>query len=137
MDMTSVTEASMIVDVAKTHAASKAQVYYNDQLLLSTFQNGNVDDVSFDWQTDVMDPLEEAIGKSVYFIPGTTSTEYEKNLSPAYVDGAFSWPHQSTDLAEDKKTDEGFESTAASKDKSWMAGIAPWFFVSLWTGLCS
>lgn len=130
MDMTSVKEASRVVDVVTKYAHNTAQLWYKSELFLSTFQDGTVDSVDFDWQWDVITPIESQLdGGYVKFVPGITSTDYQAAFSPSYVDGVFTWPHQSTPLSQDKQNDVAFQNTAAYTNKLWMAGIAPWFFV--------
>lgn len=126
--MTSVSDGSMIVDIITKYADSPAHYLLDDKLFLSTFQEtDSFADVSFDWQKDVIEPIEKKTGKSVVFVPGTYKTDVEQLFSDDFTDGVFSWPHQSMSIEKDQKLDQSFADTAASSDKMWMASVAPWF----------
>lgn len=94
MDMTSVTDPKMIVDLVTKYKDSPATLYIDGGgLMLSTFQ---LTQPKFDWQSAVLDPINAKLsgGKTVSFWPGTLNNNGGMVFADSYMpysDGQFPW----------------------------------------------
>ena len=123
-DLTSVTSASMIVNLTNTYSAHPAQLHVDGKPMLSTFQTT---DPAWNWKTDVLDHLTHA----PLFIPGTMSNtaEWAFQHSNSYADGLFPWIHPTLTTSQESAIDAEYAGNRSSfNNKKWIAPVAPWFF---------
>lgn len=125
-DMTSVKDPNMIVRLQNQYAKSPSQLYYNNRLFMSTFDI--TDNPNFNWKNDVLNKIVTSNGNKVYFVPGTTQGSAKDLFARSYVDGVFNWIHPGDTYSSDLARDKTFNQQRDATKKTWMQGIAPWFY---------
>jgi glucan endo-1,3-alpha-glucosidase len=93
-------------------------------MFLSTFEGANA---PFNWEIDIKAVLA-ARGLPVYFVPMFNQWQAPAPNAYPFVDGLFRWINPSLGFANEIKVDADYAALRAATGKTWMAGVAPWFF---------
>ncbi|CAF0832576.1 unnamed protein product [Adineta steineri] len=106
------------------YGAHPNHLWYQNKMFLSTFEGANA---PFNWDTDIKAVLA-ASGLPVYFVPMFNQWQAPAPNTYPFVDGLFRWTNPSLGFANDIQVDADYAALRAATGKTWMAGVAPWFF---------
>jgi glucan endo-1,3-alpha-glucosidase len=123
-DLTSALTKQNVLDLATQYGAHPNHLWYQNKMFLSTFEGANA---PFNWDTDIKAVLA-AKGLPVYFVPMFNQWQAPAPNAYPFVDGLFRWTNPSLGFANDIKVDADYAALRAANGKTWMAGVAPWFF---------
>ena len=111
-----------IISLMTEYGSNEHYFKVDNKPMLSTFEGPNVND----WAA-----IKQSIAGGTYFVPDWTSlgpTAFPTEL----VDGGFSWdmwPNGPTNIS--TVNDEAWTSVLSLARKSYMMGVAPWFYTDL------
>ena len=126
IDTTTMFDVDQVVNITNHYADSPAQAKdAAGNIFLSSFE---VNPPAWNWESDVIDKIKVP----VTFLAGSLGEDgsYEASL-PHRGAGPFTWVHPALSAAEEAAVDNSFAAARDSTGKTWMAGIAPWFFKRL------
>ncbi|CAF3678684.1 unnamed protein product [Adineta steineri] len=123
-DLTSALTRQEVLDLCIKYGAHPNHLWYQNKMFLSTFEGANA---PFNWDTDIKAVLA-ASGLPVYFVPMFNQWQAPAPNTYPFVDGLFRWTNPSLGFANDIQVDADYAALRAATGKTWMAGVAPWFF---------
>ena len=131
-DMTVMSDVNSLLGYVQQYAHHNSSFWYSEKYFVSTFagqgNNFGEDNVNDGWQIKFKDPLD-AQGIPVFFVPSFFVPP--QNIFETYpvMDGYFDWTAWSlTDSLKNTDNDEVLLSDATKNNKTYMAGVSPWFF---------